>query len=496
MQRFQSFHPEAMSVGYTRVLDRCSCIAKVLKSLESSAQFKKHAENQAMCLQSMIRGNDVTDDECAQLSVRVTELGFPPDIVCSLMESLHDCHGKRHGSKSNVRLQNWEAFSDYLPQSRWEQIQDASSLEALKMILVDAIRLGLRHPSCPTFGMLASVYSIHEIGAQAAMTLTRTEKYTKVSLVKSTFRSMVANKSEPPVYVVRLPHMVSQFVEEYPSLATPFYMGDVAVDYPLDACFLKIVCDGMPLRVRRGVQDKHVGAMVEGNSIVPQGGGSNVNICDLMQTVMNLMTKLSSPREGQINYLNREPLKTAVGRGPQNGIAKRVIEDTRVAGQGHETAPLEDAEASATKEEGAKGTEMASRKLRKQMKKERRLKKKKKRASILESSGAPAEESSAATVKSRSSTASLLGGLLQREADKKLEAAEKKKKEAADKKMAAGIAAKDVKVKGGAILKKPAGVLKRPAAAIKCKIPLGCSKCRYLVNGCGECRLKALKALG
>ena len=52
---------------------------------------------------------DVSDDELAQLSVRITEIGFPQDVVGSLMESLHACHGKSKGAKTNVRLQNWEA---------------------------------------------------------------------------------------------------------------------------------------------------------------------------------------------------------------------------------------------------------------------------------------------------------------------------------------------------------------------------------------------------
>ena len=98
----------------------------------------------------MINTNDITEDESAQLCVHVTELGFPPDILASLIDTLQGCNSKRDGRRSNIALQSWEAFPDYLPLSRWNEIRDASSLEALKMIVLDTIRFGLRHPTCPT----------------------------------------------------------------------------------------------------------------------------------------------------------------------------------------------------------------------------------------------------------------------------------------------------------------------------------------------------------
>ena len=122
----------------------------------------------------MINTNDITEDESAQLCVHVTELGFPPDILASLIDTLQVCNSKRNGFRSNIALQSWEAFPDYLPRSRWNEIRDAiNSLEALKMIVVDTIRLGLRHPSCPTFAMLSSLHTIKAIVAEQAVNLTR-----------------------------------------------------------------------------------------------------------------------------------------------------------------------------------------------------------------------------------------------------------------------------------------------------------------------------------
>ena len=101
---------------------------------------------------------------------------------------------------------------------------------------------------------------------------------------------MVANKPDPPVYLVRLPQMVSQSVAEYPSLAEPFYSEDKAVDYPHDACILKMVYEDMPLRKPPDV-DKHV---MEGNRALARHGGSNTNANDVLTTLMTLLEKFSA----------------------------------------------------------------------------------------------------------------------------------------------------------------------------------------------------------
>jgi hypothetical protein len=71
--------------------------------------------------------------------------------------------------------------------------------------------------------------------------------------------------------------------------------------------------------------------------------------------------------------------------------------------------------------------------------------------------------------KARQTTASLFDKVLDRDAKRKEEAAKRKAEAAA---------------KAKAVLKKPAVSMKRPASWG----PLGCSKCRYLVNGCSACR--------
>ena len=94
-------------------MDRCTCVQRVLQAISSSdkPQLDKHAQNQALCLKTMILTVDMDEEQLAQLSVRITEVGFPDDIVASLISFSHGRDGKnKKGKRGNVRLQNWESF--------------------------------------------------------------------------------------------------------------------------------------------------------------------------------------------------------------------------------------------------------------------------------------------------------------------------------------------------------------------------------------------------
>ena len=76
---------------FERVMDRCTCVQRVLQAISSSdePQLDKHAQNQALCLKTMISAVEMDEEQLALLSIRITEIGFPQDIAASLMEFLH-----------------------------------------------------------------------------------------------------------------------------------------------------------------------------------------------------------------------------------------------------------------------------------------------------------------------------------------------------------------------------------------------------------------------
>ena len=153
-------------------------------------------------------------------------------------------------------------------------MRDLNRVGALKLMLLKLIRLGLRHPSCPTYGVMAAVSSVMELGPDQALILSRDKKMEQVSLVKPVFRNLVEDVRVPAVYCVALPEEVSMFVADYPTLADPFYSAGAAVQYLGDAILLKLISDGMPLRNRVGAQGS---AMVEGgHARAGPGGGTSM----------------------------------------------------------------------------------------------------------------------------------------------------------------------------------------------------------------------------
>ena len=102
-----------MSSPFERVMARCTCVQRVLQAISSSdkPQLGKHAQNQALCLKTMISAVEMDEEQLALLSVRITEIGFPQDIVASLMEFLHSrVNQNQNGKRGNIRLQNWTSL--------------------------------------------------------------------------------------------------------------------------------------------------------------------------------------------------------------------------------------------------------------------------------------------------------------------------------------------------------------------------------------------------
>ena len=91
----------------------------------------------------------------------------------------------KNGERGNIRLQKWTSFPNYFPQQMWDEMRDLNRVDALKLMLLKLIRLGLRHPSCPTYGVMAAVSSVIELGADQTLILSRDQKLQRVNLAKS-----------------------------------------------------------------------------------------------------------------------------------------------------------------------------------------------------------------------------------------------------------------------------------------------------------------------
>ena len=453
-----------MSAEYRRAMARCDSMQRLLTSLRSSPHFHKHAVNQAMCLTNLLKDVSLTDDEVAEFVTRITEVGFPQDVEAQLVDSLTACADTpdRHVvpttrcRQKNTRLQNFETFWSYFPESIWREMSAGSPSDIIRTLVQTLLRLGLRHPSEPTYGMMSCIFCILLEGEDATFEKEKKDKHGITEHVKDVYKRMVATWPDPGAYVVVLPDTVSQFVAKYPALASEFYGGQSPGLPPMDTRKVQSMAACWPLRKPRAAP--------------AQSLATPESQVDMMKAFMNSMMNMA---QAQFAYRERDPLltihgsrpsfKSLVDRGPlpltngdavpERGLARLPSEGSFGSTTAAALALPEGSVALPTFDARLRSTTVAA----------------SADQQVIDASAAAAgdlDPEKGMDASAAAATSGVLGSLLGRESEK--------------------AAAKRVEV------------LKRPAAKAAPKgkqkgATLGCSKCRYLKNGCGACRDKALR---
>ena len=191
-----------MSAMYGRALARCKSIQGVLAAVKDAPAFVKHAQNQALCLHNALKDLPLDEDQIADLSSRIAQIGFPLDIQTTLLESIVEANkpAKTKGvycrpTRKNRRLQNYEGFLEFIRAARWKEIQGASASDAIKMLFADLLSLGLRYPSCPTYGMMSTTLSLLQYGETVTMERPKLEKWKATKFVKKNIQIFCGSKS-------------------------------------------------------------------------------------------------------------------------------------------------------------------------------------------------------------------------------------------------------------------------------------------------------------
>ena len=191
-----------MSAMYARALARCKSIQGVLAAVKDAPAFVKHAQNQALCLHNALKDLSLDEDQIADCSSRIAQIGFPADIQTTLLESIVEANkpAKTKGvycrpTRKNRRLQNYEGFLEFIRAARWKEIQDASASDAIKMLFADLLSLGLRYPSCPTYGMISTTLSLLQYGETVTMERPKPEKWKATKFVKKIVQIFCGSKS-------------------------------------------------------------------------------------------------------------------------------------------------------------------------------------------------------------------------------------------------------------------------------------------------------------
>ena len=456
-----------MSAMYARAMARCESMKSVLAAVKDAPGFVKHAQNQALCLHNALKDLSLNEDQVADCSSRIAQIGFPADIETNLLESIMEANHPETAKNSiwcrpkrpYRKLQNYEGFIDFIRFVAWKKIEDAVGADVVKFLFEELLNLGLRHPSCPTYGMVATVLSLLQYGETVTMDKTKSEKWQATKYIKKLFKSFAAQSGDPPVHVVDLPRDVETFQKQYPSLAKPYYKNDTKCGHPFDSVMVSAIAHMWPLR---------------GPSPEKQDMDSSM----LSKCMMNFM-KMVQPNkvlgECPIDiYADRLPLKSALARGASSRFDGRFAEeevrtDATPDTKSEAIVPVKDASVDEIIEK-AKAVLFSALSPHNNKSVDPLIPFEKPKVPIVDSVDKVKDDD-------EFTSASLLKALLDREDQKKKDQAEKRKKDQEEKRR-------------NSVLKRPAAEpslskVKRGKHTIP---PLGCSKCRYLLNGCSDCR--------
>ena len=406
------------------------------------------------------------------------------------------------GCVKDGTLQKWgENLLNYGTQRFWDAVlaDDLESGLVLRTIVNFLIPIGLRHPSCPTFRVIACLHAWICLGEGKIWSMSRLQKFQLVTDAKHFFAKRREAAGPAVEHCVDLPRTVEEFKRKHPKLAKA-YITTSAVQCPLDTESLLYLADTFPLRKPResSIQPpiQHRENPMAFSRLRSSESFTWDQFAQMSEMVRQMQSAHTQKADGeQISVLPKKrplQLKDMIADGPPAA------------------SPLPPAQTLALEDEAApkKKNEAEDEAAPKKKKKKKKTLKKKKSKAVLE------EKQSGGTTAALEASGGVLQSLLDR--------SDKKKRAAAAAKAAAKGGGKGNKTggptgaagggcgkkrgrppcaAGGGCGKKrgrPTSTAdgkgekkKGPGRPKKKKVfgpPFGCSKCRYLKNGCRDCR--------
>jgi hypothetical protein len=184
-------------------------------------------------------------EEVAKICREIISCNWPQDIEILLVDRVSNS-GPGNPS-SRVRLQNYEAFVNYVTPSKWANMK-ASSVSIVMSVLIELlVLLGCSHPTEKTFQMLTALHALITIGQAAILDLPSLEKARMLRFMKDSFRRRAKFAGQQTVRVESLPPQASTFMETYPSYVYVFE-GELPSALPYDENLLRWLADSFPMR--------------------------------------------------------------------------------------------------------------------------------------------------------------------------------------------------------------------------------------------------------
>ena len=137
--------------AFTETICFTGAHSKVFSGICKQPCFPLHAKKQATALKRMFKETVFDDEEHAQLSVLVSERGFPVDLEAEMLDSIISAGGD--AKRSNSKLQDVTTMLHYFSRDVWNHVQkeDETAKSILSALFTELLAFGPSKPQLPNF---------------------------------------------------------------------------------------------------------------------------------------------------------------------------------------------------------------------------------------------------------------------------------------------------------------------------------------------------------
>lgn len=305
------------------LVQHLQAVKTLLAAVIGTVSYQKTLESQCSALSNAIAMETFTVLEAAAI---VEELrALPQQQQTELTGKLMDRVGSlAKPASARLALQDYSNFCHYLTQTQWETLQgDELPHGKLELLLLAAVRVGLRNPSETTTQHLCSMHLILSEGKSKSMQLTPSVKLECARNLKAKFKSILSRMSVglPTEYIPRLPVSVIEFAQAHAAWHAFAFKDEPPVPTRLQVAELQEVMCSVPMRSSRTdargmnfqMRGQHQQQQQQQQLQLP---GMQPDMTAMMQMFLNMATQRSSSPQVDIQYVDRslQPERRALQR--------------------------------------------------------------------------------------------------------------------------------------------------------------------------------------
>ena len=189
------------------MIQHIRAVALLLESVKGSPSGPEIRKQQVLSLKHMFQSRRFTPAEAEQLAEALNSIQWDPVELVELQAELLSKDTDSLTGLSRRPLQDYTSMHNFMTTDVWDRLQskERQQRDGLDVLLLFAIRLGLRCPTEATYQTIACIHMLAQDGLSNVQQMTLDQRLAQVRSVKSCFRNALNHAVDVlRVHVLRL----------------------------------------------------------------------------------------------------------------------------------------------------------------------------------------------------------------------------------------------------------------------------------------------------